>query len=978
MKLENLIHERHKHKIAGLNDSSQAIFNYGKLVELLSKDGNIIPASLFLKKVDTPQRCLAIAEPIERRVAMLSIDKNGKILTCDDELATIFQYESSELIGADLHTLIPSVQLVNEISQNVETVHKQKLTGRTKEGASFPVSVMINRISPSQESWQVVVWVYSNLSGLIILNKDLIITNCNHYFTKLLFGLPKNQLVNQKITKLIPNFCDDLEYGRNGTGTLQSENSDSCSDRIFISESDKKTELESDSINEIKDNCDNHSGLNSEEAENNYNFIVWNDSKWPKCKKTGVRLSKSDNEIHSKCNDESGDDINVVSESAEPQEGEFFKLTKREKVRESLVDETEAETDKDLNEEEVKDGNFSGHGKHIDGTNIDIIYRVKTVIVKDKTFYSVWISRDPWEIAEGGRNAHTNLTVTSSFNSTSLEGSMTKDSYHSEQHTRPSSASIISQCDEVLTAGEYSEHYTNLQQIGKGAFGYVKMAYRNSDGFLVVTKFIKKQKINVKSWVVDPHLNMKVPLEISLLTSLQHPNIVQVLDVFHNESFFQLVMEKHGAGLDLFEFIDRKPNTDERLDSYIFRQIISAVHYLDSLGILHRDIKDENVIINERFEVKLIDFGSAAFMAPDKMFSMFYGTVEYCSPEVLQGNKYKGPELEIWALGVTLYVLTFGENPFYDVEETIKGKFSIPSPISSQLYELLHKMLEKDVEARITIDKLIKDPWINQPVEIEKYQFEEVVRCYPDEAYPPRYISEFCFDKYENPSDRGLDFDGDRTVASSNSFCSLQTLENLDGLDPYDEPIPDTNELKLRPSLNKINIPTFMMASTPIKKKDREGLTKSAGALHRTSDVPTFSKNPTYEYCNNNSIQKRFSLDLNVLAQLNGSSSRFPEMGESFKEEPVESSANPEENNELEFEIMKEFNKLKLMENGNNNESRLGNFVGNRKSKTKSTGSDDSNQPGCHEFFDTVDPGGDYECYWDAEDEKYDNDESYS
>lgn len=232
----------------------------------------------------------------------------------------------------------------------------------------------------------------------------------------------------QKISKLIPNFCDDLEYGRNGTGTLQSENSDSCSDRIFISESEKKTELESDSINEIKENCDNNSLLNSEGESNNYNFMVWDDPKWPKCKKTGVRLSKSDNEIHSKCNDESGDEINVVSESAEPQPDEFFKLTKKEKVRESLVDDAESETDKDLKkEDEVKDGNFSGHGKHIDGTNIDIIYRVKTVIVKDKTYYSVWISRDPWEIAEGGRNAHTNLTVTSSFNSTSLEGSMTKD-----------------------------------------------------------------------------------------------------------------------------------------------------------------------------------------------------------------------------------------------------------------------------------------------------------------------------------------------------------------------------------------------------------------------------------------------------------------------------------------------------------------------------------------------------------------------
>jgi PAS domain-containing serine/threonine kinase len=69
-------------------------------------------------------------------------------------------------------------------------------------------------------------------------------------------------------------------------------------------------------------------------------------------------------------------------------------------------------------------------------------------------------------------------------------------------------------------------------------------------------------------------------------------------------------------------------------------QIVSAVEYLHSLQILHRDIKDENVIINERFHVKLIDFGSATFMSEGRLFSTFYGTVEYCSPEVLAGNKY--------------------------------------------------------------------------------------------------------------------------------------------------------------------------------------------------------------------------------------------------------------------------------------------------------------------------------------------------
>lgn len=90
---------------------------------------------------------------------------------------------------------------------------------------------------------------------------------------------------------------------------------------------------------------------------------------------------------------------------------------------------------------------------------------------------------------------------------------------------------------------------------------------------------------------------------------------------------------------------------------------------------------------------------------------------------------YRGPELEIWALGVTLFVLTFGENPFYGAEETVKAQFSLPFSISEELNSLLHKMLDKNVKTRITIEKLVVDPWINQPICIENYKFEEVVHC---------------------------------------------------------------------------------------------------------------------------------------------------------------------------------------------------------------------------------------------------------
>ncbi|KAG6921505.1 PAS domain containing serine/threonine kinase, partial [Chelydra serpentina] len=187
--------------------------------------------------------------------------------------------------------------------------------------------------------------------------------------------------------------------------------------------------------------------------------------------------------------------------------------------------------------------------------------------------------------------------------------------------------------------GEYAKEYDTVNLIGKGAFGFVWTARCKKDNKEVVVKFIWKEKVLEDCWVEDPELG-KVTQEIAILLKLQHPSIIKVLDVFENGHFFQLVMEKHGSGLDLFTFIDNQPDLDEPLASYIFRQLVSAVGYLHCRNILHRDIKDENIIIAEDFTIKLVDFGSAAYLEPGKLFYTFCGTIDYCSPEVLSGNPY--------------------------------------------------------------------------------------------------------------------------------------------------------------------------------------------------------------------------------------------------------------------------------------------------------------------------------------------------
>ncbi|NXQ94872.1 PASK kinase, partial [Sagittarius serpentarius] len=376
----------------------------------------------------------------------------------------------------------------------------------------------------------------------------------------------------------------------------------------------------------------------------------------------------------------------------------------------------------------ILEGSYTGNCCHRDGSQLSILFEVKRVELQDPAIlFCVWVVKDLLQ-SQKEAVAKTQLLLSSLASSAQSIADLTTNSLG--ESIRSTSLFENSRRAEELEGlraceGEYAKNYNTLRLIGKGSFGFVWTARGKKDHQEVVVKFIWKERVLEDCWVDDPDLG-RVTQEISILLKLQHPSIIKVLDVFENEHFFQLVMEKHGSGLDLFTFIDNQPNLDEPLASYVFRQLVSAVGYLHCRNILHRDIKDENIVIAEDFTIKLVDFGSAAYLEPGKLFYTFCGTIEYCSPEVLSGKPYRGPELEMWSLGVTLYTLVLGENPFCELEEAMAAVLNPPRPLSKGLMDLLAGLLHPVPEQRTTLAMLVEDRWLKQPVNLSAYSWEEV------------------------------------------------------------------------------------------------------------------------------------------------------------------------------------------------------------------------------------------------------------
>ncbi|KAF7324700.1 Serine/threonine-protein kinase MARK2 [Mycena kentingensis (nom. inval.)] len=247
-------------------------------------------------------------------------------------------------------------------------------------------------------------------------------------------------------------------------------------------------------------------------------------------------------------------------------------------------------------------------------------------------------------------------------------------------------------------------NYTLGKVIGEGAYGKVRMGTHRLTGTRVAIKQIPKA------------MSASLTREIHHHRQLHHPHVTQMYEVIATENSIWIVAELCCGG-ELFDYLVEKSRLSEDETRVIFGQLCLAVAYLHDKGIVHRDLKLENVLLDERCRVKLGDFGFTREYERSVLLETFCGTTGYAAPEMLQGQKYLGPEVDIWSLGIILYCLLTGGLPFDDDDENIMrdkiiaGNFEDPEWLSDESRDLIKSILLKDPAKRLSISNILAHPW---------------------------------------------------------------------------------------------------------------------------------------------------------------------------------------------------------------------------------------------------------------------------
>ncbi|KAG8388935.1 hypothetical protein BUALT_Bualt02G0177000 [Buddleja alternifolia] len=261
--------------------------------------------------------------------------------------------------------------------------------------------------------------------------------------------------------------------------------------------------------------------------------------------------------------------------------------------------------------------------------------------------------------------------------------------------------------------------YTIGKELGRGQFGVTHLCTHKQSGEQFACKTIAKRKLVNKEDIED--VRREVQIMYHLTGQL---NIVELKGAYEDKHSVHLVMELCAGG-ELFDRIIAKGHYTERAAASLLRTIVEIVHTCHSMGVIHRDLKPENFLLLNKDEdspLKATDFGLSVFYKEGDLFKDIVGSAYYIAPEVLK-RRY-GPEVDIWSVGVMLYILLCGVPPFWAESENgifnaiLRGHIDFSSEpwpqISNGAKDLVRKMLNTDPKQRLTAFQVLNHPWIKE------------------------------------------------------------------------------------------------------------------------------------------------------------------------------------------------------------------------------------------------------------------------
>ncbi|KAK1880034.1 SNF-related serine/threonine-protein kinase [Dissostichus eleginoides] len=260
--------------------------------------------------------------------------------------------------------------------------------------------------------------------------------------------------------------------------------------------------------------------------------------------------------------------------------------------------------------------------------------------------------------------------------------------------------------------GKVAGLYDLDKTLGRGHFAVVKLARHVFTGEKVAVKVIDKTKL-------DPVARSHLFQEVRCMKMVQHPNVVRLYEVIDTATKLYLILEL-GDGGDMYDCIMKHEGglTEEVAKCY-FAQIVHAISYCHRLHVVHRDLKPENVVFFEKLGVvKLTDFGFSNRFQPGKTLNTSCGSLAYSAPEILLGDEYDAPAVDIWSLGVILFMLVCGQPPFQETNDSetltmiMDCKYTVPPHISHACKDLIARMLQREPTKRATLEEIGAHEWL--------------------------------------------------------------------------------------------------------------------------------------------------------------------------------------------------------------------------------------------------------------------------